>query len=186
MEYTQEIESLAAQIAGAARTVFDALFANGERYYYCTLFTTGEGHAPSVSAWSWEALEREAARQGAKGQEPVAAVAELIKWSYADSPYCAYKDESFAEVKQQFALRPSIGELAADVWEREFTLRLTAMELAMHRLDQEGCFARNQPRESICLLVEVMPPDEGNTAIAMRLNRPESAALQAWLAEAAE
>ncbi|WP_231638603.1 DUF4303 domain-containing protein [Paenibacillus sp. JCM 10914] len=40
---------------------FRTLFENGERYYYCTLFTTGEGHAPSISAWSWEALEREAA-----------------------------------------------------------------------------------------------------------------------------
>ncbi|MGW8958783.1 hypothetical protein [Paenibacillus sp. NPDC055715] len=34
--------------------------------------------------------------------------------------------------------------------------------------------------------VEVMPPDEINTEIALRLNRAESPAMQAWLAEAAE
>ncbi|URJ49564.3 hypothetical protein [Paenibacillus polymyxa] len=35
-------------------------------------------------------------------------------------------------------------------------------------------------------LVEVMPPDETNTEIALRLNRAESPAMQAWLVEAAE
>lgn len=66
----QEIERLAIEIADAARTSFRALFENGERYYYCTLYTTGEGHAPSISAWSWEALEVEAARQGVESDTP--------------------------------------------------------------------------------------------------------------------
>ncbi|WP_083675714.1 DUF4303 domain-containing protein [Paenibacillus borealis] len=35
-------------------------------------------------------------------------------------------------------------------------------------------FALNQLRESVCVLVEVMPPDEINTEIALRLNRVES------------
>jgi hypothetical protein len=56
MKPTQEIEVLAVEIAGAARTSFRTLFENGERYYYCTLYTTEEGHAPSISAWSWEAV----------------------------------------------------------------------------------------------------------------------------------
>lgn len=47
-------------------------------------------------------------------------------------------------------------------------------------------FAVNQPRESVCILIEVMPPDELNTEIALRLNRAESPAMQEWLAEAAE
>ncbi|WP_274533885.1 DUF4303 domain-containing protein [Paenibacillus jamilae] len=50
----------------------------------------------------------------------------------------------------------------------------------------KALFALNQPRESVCVLVEVMPPDEINTEIALRLNRAESPAMQAWLAEAAE
>jgi len=53
MEPTQEIEVLAAEIASAARTSFRTLFENGEHFYYCTLFTTGEGHAPRISAWLW-------------------------------------------------------------------------------------------------------------------------------------
>jgi hypothetical protein len=43
MKPTQGIEALAAEIADVARTSFRTLFENGERYYYCTLFTTGEG-----------------------------------------------------------------------------------------------------------------------------------------------
>ncbi|MDQ0048460.1 hypothetical protein J2T18_002760 [Paenibacillus polymyxa] len=186
MKPTQGIEALAAEIADVARASFRTLFENGERYYYCTLFTSGEGHAPSISAWSWEALEREAARQGEGSDTPGSTIAELIKWSYADSPYCCFRDEDFDDVKQLFMERPSIAELEADEWNREFDSRLKAMELAMKMLDDEGVFALNQPRESVCVLVEIMPPDEINTEIALRLNQAESPAMQAWLAEAAE
>lgn len=65
-------------------------------------------------------------------------------------------------------------------------MRLGAIELAMRMLDAEGLFALNQPREDVCVLAEVMPPDEGNTEIALRLNRAEAPAMRAWLAEAAE
>ncbi|WP_405105453.1 DUF4303 domain-containing protein [Paenibacillus sp. FSL K6-1217] len=186
MNTAQEIERLAAEIAEAARRSFRGLFANGEHYYYCTLYTTGEGHAPSLSAWSREALELEAARQAEGSDLPEAAMAELIKWSYADSPYCCFGDEYFDEVKQSFQARPSIAELEDKEWNDEFTMRLEAMELAMRMLDAEGLFALSQPREDVCVLAEVMPPDEGNTDIALRLNRAESPAMQAWLAEAAE
>ncbi|MFW9333391.1 DUF4303 domain-containing protein [Paenibacillus polymyxa] len=104
----------------------------------------------------------------------------------ADSPYCCYEDEDFDDIKQLFMERPSIAELEADEWNREFDSRLKAMELAMKMLDDEGVFALNQPRESVCVLVEIMPPDEINTEIALRLNQAESPAMQAWLAEAAE
>ncbi|WP_340394045.1 DUF4303 domain-containing protein [Paenibacillus sp. FSL E2-0177] len=182
----QEIERLAIEIADAARTSFRALFENGERYYYCTLYTTGEGHAPSISAWSWEALEVEAARQGVESDTPASTIAELIKWSYADSPYCCFGDENFDNVKQRFTERSFIADLENDEVNREFDLRLKAMELAMKILDDEGVFALNQLRESVCVLVEAMPPDEINTEIALRLNRAESPAMQVWLAEAAE
>ncbi|MBT2761969.1 DUF4303 domain-containing protein [Paenibacillus sp. ISL-20] len=186
MKPTKEIEALATEIADAARASFRALFENGERYYYCTLYTTGEGHAPSISAWSWEALEAEVARQGEESGTPGSTMAELIKWSYADSPYSCYGDENFDRVKQRFFERPSIAELGDDESDWKFDARLMAMELAMKMLDNEGVFALNQPRESVCVLVEVMPPDEINTDIALRLNRAESPAMQAWLAEAAE
>ncbi|MGP0576224.1 DUF4303 domain-containing protein [Paenibacillus peoriae] len=84
MKPTQGIEALAAEIADVARTSFRTLFENGERYYYCTLFTTGEGHAPSISAWSWEALERETARQGEESDTPGLTIAELIKFMPPD------------------------------------------------------------------------------------------------------
>ena len=186
MELTPEIETLATEIAGAARMTFRTLFENGERFYYCTLFTTDEGHAPSISAWSWEALEREAARQGDESDMPESTIAELVKWSYADSPYCCFRDENFDNVKQLFTERPAMARLEADDRHREFELRLKAMELAMKMLDDECMFALNQPRESVCVLVEVMPPVEINTEIALRLNQAEFPAMQAWLAEAAE
>ncbi|MEK3790497.1 DUF4303 domain-containing protein [Paenibacillus sp. FSL R7-0204] len=186
MNTEQEVQRLAAEIVEAARRSFRELFANGEHYYYCTLYTTGEGHAPSLSAWSREALEQEAARQAGDGSTPAAEIAELIKWSYADSPYCCFGDEHFDEVKQSFQARPSIAVLEADAWNHEFGLRLEAMELAMRMLDAEGLFALNQPRKDVCVLAEVMPPDEGNTDIALRLNQAESPAMRAWLAEAAE
>ncbi|WP_258166185.1 DUF4303 domain-containing protein [Paenibacillus sp. PCH8] len=56
----------------------------------------------------------------------------------------------------------------------------------MKMLDDEGIFALNQLRESVCVLVELMPPDPINTEIALRLNRAESSAMQVWLAEALE
>ncbi|WP_042199279.1 DUF4303 domain-containing protein [Paenibacillus camerounensis] len=186
MNVAQEAELLAVEIAEAARRSFCALFANGERYYYCTLYTTGEGHAPSLSAWSREALEREAAKQAEGGGTPASTIAELIKWSYADSPYCCFGDESFDELRRLFQARPSVAELEAADWELEYELRLGAMERAMSILDAEGLFAVNQPRETVCVLAEVMPPDEGNTERALRLNRAESPAMQAWLTEAAE
>ena len=56
----------------------------------------------------------------------------------------------------------------------------------MKKLDEEGLFALNQSRNSICIFVEIMPPVEINTEIALRLNNQSSTALQEWLLEAAE
>ncbi|WP_155593896.1 DUF4303 domain-containing protein [Lysinibacillus cavernae] len=58
--------------------------------------------------------------------------------------------------------------------EQELPLRLKAMELAMKKLDEEGLFALNQARNSVCILVEVMPPEKINTNIAFRLNNRSS------------
>lgn len=181
-----ELEQLTNAIANAARMAFLDLFAKGERYYYCTLYTTGEGHTPYISAWSQEALSRETASQSRDGKISQTEIAEWIKWSYADSPYCAYGEDYMEDVVRMYAARPEMHELSEIDAEVEMKLRLTAMEHAMKRLDAEGLFAHNQPREEVCILVEIMPPDPINTVIAKRLNDESWPAMQAWLEEAAE
>ncbi|MGE7986610.1 DUF4303 domain-containing protein [Lysinibacillus fusiformis] len=49
------------------------------------------------------------------------------------------------------------------------TLRLQAMELVVKRLNKEGFFTLNQLRNFVCIVVEVMPPEAINRAIALRL-----------------
>ncbi|SPT97599.1 Uncharacterised protein [Lysinibacillus capsici] len=44
----------------------------------------------------------------------------------------------------------------------------------------------NQARDYVCILVEVTPPEEIKTEIALRLNNQSSTVLQQWLLEAAE
>ncbi|MDR2920352.1 MAG: DUF4303 domain-containing protein [Tannerella sp.] len=173
-----DIEILTDEIVKAARKSFLELFENGEEYYYCSLVTIPEGFCPIVSAWSWEALKREAKRQGCQEAN--------IKWSYADSPYCIFGEENFKDVTKLFFERPTMQELDDDDWDKEFNLRLQSMELAMKKLDEEGLFEKNQSRDSVCVLVEIMTPDEINTKIALRLNDPESKAMKSWLSEAAE
>ncbi len=165
---------LTTAIADAARQAFGELFANGEHYYYCSLITIAEGYAPFASAWSVEALERE------KAQHPDYDV----KWSYADSPYSILGEAYFEPVQHLLDTRPRIDEASSEEWELELVMRLEAMEQAMRQLDKEGLFSQNQPREQVCVLVELMPPVPLNTTIAKRLNPLE--ALEIWLKEAAE
>lgn len=146
MTETEEIMPLANKIACAARKTFLKLFKNGERYYYCTLYTTGEGHTPSISAWSRVALEREATNQAIDSNISQPEMAALIKWSYADSPYCDFGEENFSNVRQCFNERPSIYDLTVKEWQQELTIRQKAMELAMKNLDEEGLFALNQTK----------------------------------------
>jgi Domain of unknown function (DUF4303) len=170
---------LADAIAAAAQLAFRDLFAkHPERFYYCSLVTTGKAHAPFVAAWSHEALARKVA----------AGVSPTVKWSYADSPYFAYGyEEYFDAVRAAFARRPAMEAVpygSNEPWQAEYELRLAAMETAMARLDVEGLFGVGPERNEKVVLVEVMPPDHTNTERARRLNSP--AALAAWLAEAAE
>lgn len=162
-----ETARLAEAIVAAARAAFLSLFANEERFYCCALVTTGEGHFPFVSAWSWEALEREAA-----GTDDPEKTKGVIQWSFADSPYCAYGEEHFVLAKELFNERPSIDELDEDAWDTELRLRLNAMENAMKKLDGEGLFSRNLPRESVVATVAFMTPDAQNGVMAARLNQP--------------
>ncbi|GIH09261.1 hypothetical protein Rhe02_73280 [Rhizocola hellebori] len=144
-------------------------------FYWYSLTTTGEAHAPCPSAWSTQALA-EAARTDEDWL--------MLKWSYADSPFYFYGGQHFAAVDRLFQARPQIDACSEEAWACEYELRLRAMEAAMARLDHEGLFGVGQERLRIVITVEVAPPDHTNTERAMRLNPPE--ALTEWLAEAAE
>lgn len=172
------IDMLVSEIAKAAKKAFVELFKNGEKYYYCVLVTTGEAFSPFISAWSWEALDRETSKL------PNDEETEFIKWSYADSPYMCFGEEHFKKVKELFNNLPSIDNLKGKEWEEQFNFRLNAMELAMKQVDFEGIFSLNQLRKDVYINVEIMPPDKTNTERALRLNKAED--IIKWLEEMAE
>lgn len=158
-----------------------SLLKNGEHFYYFSLVTSGEAHPPTLSAWSWDALERTAATD----PNPEAARLDL-KWSYADSPYFGYGEkEFFAPVIAAFADRPVMRyDWPPGMWRTEYEYRLAAMEEAVRRADADGVFGTGPERDKIAVLVEVMPPDSTNADRARRLNPPT--AIARWLEEAAE
>src|SRR5262245_5223762 len=99
-------------ITDATRKAVSELFRqHPERFYYCSLITTGEAHRPHISAWSKEALDAVAR----KDPDPVGA-RQLLKWSYADSPYCCFGDEYFEVVKELFGRRPRMDPDDPDGW----------------------------------------------------------------------
>lgn len=165
---------LVTAIEQATRIAAKSLFSEtGEKFYYFTLITSGEGHPPFISAWSKEKLDAVPEEQR-----------KFVKWSYADSPYCEYGSEFFSMVNEAFDSRPDILELPDAERIREYELRLNSMEEAVSRLSESGAFGTGAERESIVVNVEVMPPDHSNTERALRLN--PSSALADWLREAAE
>jgi hypothetical protein len=110
---------------------------------------------------------------------------QFLKWSYADSPYLDFGSGHFSKVKEAFQLRPAMSHnMSNDEWNREYQARLTAMEQAMKRLDQDDFFSKTQKRDSLLINVEVVPTDHENTLRAIRLNPPQ--ALTEWLAFVAE
>lgn len=173
-------DELQAAIVKAARRALEDLFSKraSEHFYYCSLITTGEAHAPFLVAWSVEAL-----REAADLHKGVVDVGDL-KWSYADSPYFQLGAQYFDEVNRLFDARPSMNHNDLASWRTEYELRLTAMEGAIRELDASGIFGRGADRLRIVVNVEVMPPDRSNIQRAMRLN--PAGALVEWLAEIAD
>ncbi len=169
-EFTQEIYN-------AVKIILTDLYSNKEHYYYITLTTDGGAHTPCISAWSYEALDRSSDNEEER---------EELKWSYADSPYCCWKQEEFGKVKALLSDRKNIWDLEPEAFETEYNLRFEAMEAAIKRLDKEGMFAVNQKRNDVVVLVEVMPPDYTNTERAYRMNHVNSEIFSEWLEEAAE
>ena len=177
----QSEQELAETIANAARRAFRQLFEQNpyDKFYYCSLVTTGEGHTPCLTAWSREKLEE--AVRAENGDDNVRAE---LKWSYADSPFYCYAEDIFDEVKRQFVARSETRDRDSTEDRAELELRLRAMESAMVQLDSEGLFGTGTGRVGIVINAEVMPPDRTNVERARRLNPPE--ALVDWLTEAAE
>ena len=91
-------EMLVELIQNATQKALDKLFEeHKEKFYYCSLITTGEGLCPIISAWSYEALERVA-----NEEEDVEEAKFYLKWSYDETPYFAYGEEYFEDVNKVF------------------------------------------------------------------------------------
>lgn len=151
-----------------------------ENFYYCSMITTGEGLCPIISAWSYEALEREAE---ATKEDDIEEVKYYLKWSYEESPYFAYGEEYFEKVKEVFndRMKKIISEESK---KKEYELRINSMEKVMSNLDKKGMFGSGIKRKKIVINAEVMPPDYTNTERAIRLNPKE--AIEDWIVEIAE
>lgn len=171
-EFEQELEK-------AASKAFQELFqTHDEHFYYCSLITS-EMACPYICAWSDEALKMYCEESNITSEEEVLD----YKWSYADSPYCAYGWDYFEEVERLF-----VCENTADMDTEEYddwTIGLLeCMERVMHNLDENGLFGTGAKRRRILVNAEVMPPDYTNTERALRLNKKED--IEDWLNEAAE
>jgi len=160
--------SLVEAIYIASKNAFSELFKNNEHYYFCSLVTTEDGMIPAVSAWSHEALSKCTSLIDENSN------IENIKWSSEDSPYYCYGVEYFNDVESIILKRPSIDDIDEDGWDIEIRMRIRAMEYAIKRNADEGLFSTNQPRDAVILNVELAPPQEINTEIAYRLNKPSS------------
>ena len=146
----------------AVKNSFSKLFSdNKEHFYYCTL-VMAECGCPYISAWSEEAFER-------KVQNIPADEAEYYRWSYADSPYCAYGyDEYFGEVSREYW--KSLDGLDDEEYCLKIDEWMNIMERVMSVLDSQGLFALNQKREDVFINAEYMPPEESDIERGRRLN----------------
>ena len=173
-------KTLVEAIKDAAKKAFTDLFEkhSEEHFYYCTLVLMEDGCCPIVSAMSEEVLET----MVQENEDPPEIAREMLKWSYADSPYCAYGEQYFTEVEKLMVDRDVYK--TEEMYETEYDLRLNSMEKAMAELDKEGIFGSREGRKNMVVLTEIMPPDYTNTERALRLNPRET--LKEWLEEAAE
>ena len=164
----------------ATKTAFTELFKeHDEFFYYCTLVTTGEGNCPYISAWSWQALKNFKDWECIPDEEIID-----YKWSYADSPYCAYGWEYFKEVEEYVVANKPKNIDDEEDWSSWENALLSTMETVMSTLDEQGVFGMGARRKSILVNAEVMPPDYTNTMRALRLNKKED--IRIWLREAAK
>lgn len=164
-------EKLVQMLKDAAEKSFKALLAehSDEEFYYFT-YVMAEDGPPFVSAWSYEALAGILKENGVTEEDTEDYM--IYKWSYADSPYCAYGyEEFFQEVDECFSERlDALADASDEEYEREFEIRIASMEEAMRRLDAEGLFGTGEARNRVVILAEFAPPDASNTGRVQRLN----------------
>jgi len=119
-------ENLVALIESATQKALEELFReHKEKFYYCSLITTGEGLCPVISAWSEEALERVASEM-----DDVEEAKYYLKWSYGETPYFAYREEYFTEVNKVFIERMQ-SITTEEEWDKEVLIRINSMERAI-------------------------------------------------------
>jgi Domain of unknown function (DUF4303) len=178
VSYIPELAQAAEEAVGRSMANLFAEFP--DEYYYVALVVFGEADMTYISAWSNDSLAVKIADSGLPVEDALLA----FKWSYGDSPFYAYGEEFFDEVRRILRFRAGIDELDDAEWQAEFDLRLASFEEAMRRLDRRGLFGVGSERSRVMINVEVMPPDPSNTERAIRLNPFE--AIEEWLEEAAE
>ena len=167
---------LVSMIESATERALTRLFAeHDESFYYITLVTLGECVCPFISAWSVEALNKEAGKM-----KDADKAYSYLKWDYAASPYCSFGyEEFFGELRDTYDLRTSELDDTDVAYKNEMDIRLNCMEQAMRNLDKKGLFGQGEKRLGIVINAEYMPPDNDNVERAKRLN-PEDA-LKEWL-----
>lgn len=170
-ENEQLIEALGNAFGNAAASLREEH--NENFYYYAFIFD--EGLHPYISAWSYEAFERYAAKKELTDEDMI-----WQKWNYADSPYAVYGyDEFFSEAGR--LLDERAGKLSDDeLYDREWLTRMGAMEEALKRLDSSGFFGIGESRKNVVINVEQAPPDCREYERALRLN-PQSQLLLEYL-----
>lgn len=159
-------------LVSAVEKSFKKLFAvYNENFYYCSLVIADDS-VPYISAWSEEALKCFLTEK-CKTEDEVEEKELLYRWSYADSPYCAYGfDDYFNDVKEVFDKR--FESITTDKeYEREHTLWVNCMEKTMEILSEKGLFDKTKDKCNILINAEVMPPDSSNYKRALRLNSIE-------------
>ena len=164
----------------AVKAAFKELFEkHDEKFYYCTLITDVEGNCPFISAWSTEALNKYIMDEEISKEEELD-----YKWSYADSPYCAYGWEYFKDVEDYIMKNKPSCDCDINDWNIWTNSVIDTMEKVLMDLDKQGLFGVGDKRKGIVLNAEFMPPDYTNTLRALRLN--DECNIKDWLEEIAE
>ena len=162
----------------ASENSFKLLFKNNyEEFYYCSLIMS-ENATPYITAWSEEALKRLLLKKTIDEKDYLVK-RRLYRWSYADSPYCAYGFNDFFQNVDKLFIERFNHCLSNDDYERECQLWVNSMEEAMRILDYNGMFGTGTIRKKILINAEIMPPVKSNIDRAKRLNPKET--FDEWL-----
>lgn len=150
----------------AAEKSFRLLFKeHNEHFYYCTLVMIEVG-TPCISALSYEVIEKLAL-----ASDDYDNAYKLLKWSYADSPYCGFGfDEYFGDIVKVFEQSFNNTDCNEEDYEKKVLCWLDSMEEAMRRLDDKGLFGVGKERSRLFINAEIMPPEVSNFDRAKRLN----------------